>query len=85
LWGFIAGVAITVPATFFALLSHTGGALHPYLVPSPELLGPLSDVTATWPGLTNIAIAAVVVVVTGVTYAAGAGALGTVMPMLKRR
>lgn len=38
-WGFIAGAAITVPATFFALLSHTGEALHPYLVPSTGLLG----------------------------------------------
>jgi hypothetical protein len=82
LWGFIVGVAITVPATFVALLSHTGEALHPYLVPSTELLGPLSNVMATWPGLMNMSIAAVV---NGVIYAAGVGALGTLLAMLKRR
>jgi hypothetical protein len=53
-WGFVVGVAITVPATFFALLSHTGEALHPYLVSGTELLGPLSDTMATWPGLMNM-------------------------------
>jgi hypothetical protein len=81
-WGFIVGVAITVPATFFALLSHTGEALHPYLVPSTELLGPLSDTMATWPGLMTMAVAAVV---NGVVYTAGAGALGTLWAMLRRR
>lgn len=82
LWGFIVGVAITVPATLFALLAHTGEALHPYLVPSTELLGPLSDVMATWPGLMTMAIAAVV---NGGIYAAGAGALGTVLAILSHR
>jgi hypothetical protein len=82
LWGFIVGVAITVPATFFALLSHAGETLHPYLVPSTELLGPLSDVMATWPGLVNMGIAAVV---NGVIYAAGVGALTTLLAMLRRR
>jgi hypothetical protein len=82
LWGFVAGAAITVAATFFALLSHTGEALHPYLVPSTELLGPLSDVMATWPGLLNMAIAAVV---NGVIYASGAGALGTLRALPRRR
>lgn len=71
-----------MPATLFALLSHTGEALHPYLVPSTELLGPLSDVMATWPGLINMAIAAVV---NGVIYAAGAGALGAVLVILRHR
>lgn len=82
LWGFIVGVAVTVPATFFALLFHTGEALHPYLVPSTELLAPLSHVVATWPGLVNVAIVAVV---NGVIYAAVAGALGTLLSILRHR
>lgn len=80
-WGFVVGVAVTLPATFFALLSHTGEALHPYLVPSAALLGPLSDVMATWPGLLNMTIAAVV---NGLVYAAAAGALGVVLAMRHR-
>lgn len=77
--GFIVGLAITVPATFLALLSHTGEALHPYLVPSKVLLGPLSEMMATRPGLLNMAIASVV---NGAIYAAGVGALGTLRAML---
>jgi hypothetical protein len=82
LWGFIVGVAITVPATFFALVSHTGEALHPYLVPSAKLLGPLSDMMSTWPGLMNMAIDAAV---NGAIYAAGVGVLGTLLAMPRRR
>ena len=81
LWGFIVGAAITVPATFFALLSHAGEALHPYVVPSAVLLGPLSDVMATWPGLINVTIGAAI---NGVIYAAGAGAVGTVQAKWRR-
>lgn len=79
-WGFLVGVAITVPATFFALLFHSGEALHPYLVPSTALLGPLSDVMATWPGLIAMALAAVV---NGGIYAAVA-ALGARVVRLRR-
>ena len=75
-------MAITVPATFFALLSHTGEALHPCLVLGTELLGPLSDTMATWHGLMNMAVAAVV---NGVVYTAGASALGTLLAMLRCR
>lgn len=82
LWGFILGVAITVPATFFALLFHAGETLHPYLVPSAELLDPLSDVIATWPGLLNMVIAAAI---NGVIYSVSAGALGTLLAVLARR
>jgi hypothetical protein len=82
LWGFILGVAITVPATFLALLSHTGEVLQPYLAPGTELLGPLSDMMASSPGLMNMAIAAMV---NGVIYAAGAGALGTLLAILRHR
>jgi hypothetical protein len=82
LWGFIVGVTITVPATFYALLSHTGEALHPYLVPGTKLLGPLSDAMAAWPGVINMAIGSVV---NGVVYAAIAGVLGTVLATLGHR
>lgn len=81
LCGLMVGVAITLPATFFALLSPAGEALHPYLVPSTELLRPLADVAATWPGILNVALAATV---NGVIYAIGAVALGTLLSIMRR-
>lgn len=75
-------MAIALPATVFALLSHTGEALHPYLVPSSALLRRLPDVTATWPDLANVAIAAVV---NGIIYAAGAGTLGSLLAIPRHR
>jgi len=71
-----------MPATYFALLSHTGETLHPYLVPSKEVLRPLSHMMARWPGLLNMTIAAVV---NGVIYAVPVGLLGTLLTMRRRR
>ncbi len=71
-WSFVVGVAITMPATFLALLSPTGEALLPFLVPASAVLRPLADVVANWPGLVNVAIASLV---NGVIYAAIAAAL----------
>lgn len=70
LWGFVIGVAITVPATLLALVSNVGEAIHPYLVPSTVLLRPLADAAASWPGLLNVALAAVV---NGLVYATVVG------------
>ena len=80
--GFIVGLAITVPATFFALLSPIGEALHPYLVPGTELLRPLAEGTATWPGPVNVAVAALA---NGVIYAIGAAVLRALMAILRHR
>lgn len=82
LWGWIIGVVITVPATFFALLSPAGETLHPYLVPSAGLLAPLSGAMAEWPALVNLAIACIV---NGLVYATVAGAVGAVRNHLRHR
>lgn len=81
-WGFIVGAAITVPATFFALLSYTGETLYPYLVPTSELLSRLPQVMETWPGAVNMAIASAL---NGCLYAAPAGALGALVGMRRHR
>lgn len=82
LWGWIIGVVITVPATFFALLSPAGETLHPFLVPSAGLLAPLSGVMANWPALVNLAIACIV---NGLVYATVAAAAGAVLHSLRHR
>ena len=81
-WGFIVGAAITVPATFFALLSYAGETLYPYLVPTSELLSRLPQVMETWPGAVNMAIASAL---NGGIYAASAGALGALVGMRRHR
>ena len=82
LWGFIAGAVITMPATMFALLSPTGEALMPYLVPGAPLLQPLADMMAVWPGLLNMTL---VSVANGLVYGALAGAVAMVLGRLRRR
>jgi hypothetical protein len=81
IWGFLAGVAITVPATMLALLSSVGETFHPFLVPAAALLAPLSDAAADWPGLVNVALAALV---NGVVYAVVAGSVSGVMTAARR-
>jgi hypothetical protein len=76
------GVAITVPATFFALLSPTGEVVFPFLVPANAVLRPLADVVARWPGLANVALASLV---NGVIYAAIAVALHAIASRTRRR
>ncbi len=82
LWGFIVGAAITVPATMFALLSHTGEALMPYLVLGSSLLHPLAEMMAVWPGLINMTVASVA---NGLLYGALAGVAATVIGTLRQR
>jgi hypothetical protein len=57
--GFVLGLVVTVPATFFALLSPVGEAVLGILTPGSLLLRPLADTMATWPGLVNVALVAV--------------------------
>ena len=82
MWGFIVGVAITVPATVFAFLAPAGETLQPYLVPGTRLLRPLADMVATWPGMANVAIASAI---NGVMYAIGAVFLGCLLSMMRRQ
>ena len=81
LWGFLVGAAITLPATILALLSPVGEAIHPYLVPAAALLAPASDAMATWPGLVNMTLGALV---NGVVYAVAAGAVGALRSVTSR-
>ena len=81
-WSFLVGVAITVPATLFALLSPTGEVLFPFLVPANAVLRPLTDVVASWPGLVNVAMASLA---NGVIYAAIAAALGLLAGQVRHR
>jgi len=67
-WAFIVGTSITLPATLWAVLYQSGEALHPFLVPSTLLLRPVADNMASWPGIDNVAVAAVV---NGIVYACG--------------
>lgn len=80
--GFVVGLVIPLPATFFALISRPGEVLLPYLVPSAELLSPLADAMASWPGLLNMSI---VSVLNGVTYGVVAGALGGAVAVIRHR
>lgn len=82
LWGLLIGTAITLPATFLALTTPTGEALHPYLVPGTALLRPLADAAASWPGLVNMVIASLV---NGLVYAIGAGLLGALASRVRHR
>ena len=78
-WGFVIGVVIVVPATIAALLSHTGEAVQPYLVPGAWVLSPLRGLAADLPGLVNMATASLV---NGLVYAA---ILAAAMTALRRR
>ena len=80
--GFLTGVAITVPATFFALLSPIGEVAFPFLVPANAVLRPLADVVARWPGLANVALACLV---NGVIYAAVAVAVHAAVGKTRRQ
>ena len=81
-WGFLVGFLVTVPAVVLALVSATGEALKPYLVPGAWLLRPLTDAMADWPGLITILLAAVV---NGLVYGAVAATVGTVTGASRHR
>jgi hypothetical protein len=82
LWSFLVGVAITLPATFLALLVPAGEVLFPFVVPANAVLRPLADVVASWPGLVNVAIASLA---NGVIYAAVAAAVARSARRARRR
>ncbi len=81
-WGFLVGFLVTVPATLLALVSATGEALKPYVVPGTWLLEPLTDAMADWPGLVNILVGAVA---NGLVYGAVATTIGTVIGASRHR
>src|SRR5688572_10814300 len=81
-WSFLVGVAITVPATLFALLVPAGEVLFTFLVPANAVLRPLAGVVASWPGLVNVAIASLA---NGAIYALVAAALGSIAIQARHR
>ena len=81
-WGFLVGFLVTVPAALLALVSATGEALKPYLVPGAWLLQPLTDAMADWPGLLTILLTAVA---NGLVYGAVAATVWTVAGAWRHR
>lgn len=57
--GFVAGVVVTVPLVFLAMLTDVGEALLAVFVPGTVVLSPLTDVMAGWPGLVNVGLGAI--------------------------
>ena len=80
---FLVGFFITVPATFVALLSTTGEAVLPYLVPGAAILSSLlSDSMRGWNGAVNMLLGSVV---NGLVYALVGGLAATALRVVSRK
>jgi hypothetical protein len=80
---FVVGFLIAVPAAFFALLSTTGEAALPYLVPGAAILSSvLGDSMNDWNGAVNMLL---VSVVNGLVYALVGGLAATALGAISRR
>lgn len=73
---------MVLPATFFALTSHLGERMHPYLTLGSSLLDPFAGAMAAWSDLLNIVLTSVA---NGIVYAVIAGGLGALVTTLRRR